>query len=83
MARSASRAAASAPFSFRASHYPQEALAAAAHDFELRRAADVELCLDYKNSGIGSNSCGPELREEYRLNEENFTFAIRLKPEAK
>ena len=71
-------AAASAPFSFRASHYPQEALAAAAHDFELRRAADVELCLDYKNSGIGSNSCGPVLDPRYALAEEQFRFELAL-----
>uniref|UniRef100_UPI0025E3827B glycoside hydrolase family 2 TIM barrel-domain containing protein n=1 Tax=uncultured Gemmiger sp. TaxID=1623490 RepID=UPI0025E3827B len=65
-----------APFSFRASHYPQEDLAAAAHDFELTPADDVEVCLDYKNSGIGSNSCGPVLDPRYALNEETFHFTI-------
>ena len=71
-------AASDAPFSFRASHYPQEALMAAAHDFELERAPDVELCLDYKNSGIGSNSCGPVLDPRYALAEERFRFVLAL-----
>ena len=66
------------PFSFRASHYPQEDLAAAAHDFELTPADDVEVCLDYKNSGIGSNSCGPVLDPRYALNEETFHFTILM-----
>lgn len=66
------------PFSFRASHYPQEDLAAAAHDFELTPADDVEVCLDYKNSGIGSNSCGPVLDPRYALNEETFHFTIMM-----
>lgn len=66
------------PFSFRASHYPQEELAAVAHDFELTPADDVEVCLDYKNSGIGSNSCGPVLDPRYALNEETFHFTIMM-----
>ena len=70
-------------FAFQASEYTQEELTRKAHNYELEKSPYTVLCLDYCQSGIGSNSCGPELREEYRLNEENFTFAIRLKPEAK
>ena len=36
------------------------------------------LCLDYAMSGVGSNSCGPELLEKYRLDAQNFTFAFTL-----
>ena len=64
------------PFSFRASHYPQEALAAAAHNFELQKSDQVELCLDYKNSGIGSNSCGPVLADRYALIEPRFHMQL-------
>lgn len=67
-------AAGAQPFSFRASHYPQEALMAATHDFALTRSPAVEVCLDYKNSGIGSNSCGPELAPRYALAEPRFRF---------
>ena len=62
------------PFSFRVSRYPQEALTAAAHNFELVPSPDVEVCIDYKNSGIGSGSCGPALDPVYALAEESFTF---------
>ena len=33
---------------------------------------------DYKVNGIGSNSCGPRLKKEYRFDEEKFSFALRL-----
>jgi beta-galactosidase len=42
---------------------------------------DTIIRIDYKNSGIGSNSCGPELLEKYRLNEkriENFSFRVKV-----
>ena len=39
------------------------------------------LCVDYRQSGIGSNSCGPMLAEEYQLNEEEFEFRVRFVPE--
>lgn len=71
-------AASDRPFSFRASHYPQEMLDAAAHSFELTACDEVELCLDYKNSGIGSNSCGPELAEKYALAEPRFRMCMTI-----
>ena len=71
-------AAGNQPFSFRASHYPQEMLTAAAHNFELKKCDEVELCLDYKNSGIGSNSCGPRLLEKYQVNDEKLSMTFTL-----
>lgn len=61
---------ASKPFAFNASNYTIEELAKKAHNYELEKAGFVTLCVDYKQSGIGSNSCGPELLECYRLDEE-------------
>ena len=69
-------AAAEQLFSFRASHYPQELLTSTAHNFELKKSDEVELCLDYKNSGIGSNSCGPVLADEYALKETEFRMRL-------
>lgn len=66
------------PFSFHASHYAQEELTLKKHNFELIESNFTELCLDYKNSGVGSNSCGPELLEQYRLCEKDFTFCMEL-----
>ena len=34
------------------------------------------VCTDYKMSGVGSNSCGPALLEQYRFDEEEFQWEI-------
>lgn len=67
-------------FSFNTSHYTQEELTEKAHNFELEKAGCTVLCLDYRQSGIGSNSCGPELLEQYRLDETafHFNFTVRF-----
>ncbi|MDO4306180.1 MAG: glycoside hydrolase family 2 TIM barrel-domain containing protein [Eubacteriales bacterium] len=70
-------------FSFQASVYTQEELTAKAHNYELVPSGYTVLCLDYQQTGIGSNSCGPKLQEKYRITEEPFTFAIRLQPRLK
>ena len=67
-------------FSFNVSPYTQEELTKKAHNFELEESGDTILCLDYVQSGIGSNSCGPSLLPEYRLDAENFTFELELIP---
>ena len=36
------------------------------------------LCIDYKQNGIGQNSCGPLTQEEYRFGESEFEFKIRI-----
>lgn len=70
-------------FSFNASVYTQEELAEKKHNYELVESDSTVLCVDYKMSGVGSNSCGPELLEQYRLdeNEFDFCFSISLKNE--
>ena len=70
-------------FSFNASRYTQEELTAKAHNFELCESGSTVLCLDYRQNGIGSNSCGPVLMEKYALNDETIDFAIRIIPESK
>ena len=66
-------------FCFNASPYTQEELAGKAHNYELEPCGSTVLCLDYRQSGIGSNSCGPVLAPPYRLEEEAFTFALELR----
>lgn len=68
-------------FSFNISRYTQEELAAKKHNFELEEADCTVVCLDYAMSGIGSNSCGPRLKEKYQFNEPKFKFHIRLEME--
>ena len=67
------------PFMFQASSYTQEELSAKAHNFELQEADSTILCLDYKQSGIGSGSCGPQLSEQYQLNDSDFSCNWTIK----
>lgn len=75
--------AASSPdtFSVNISNYTQEELTNTKHDYELTPADETIVCLDYKMSGVGSNSCGPVLLPQYQLNEESFSFHFALSPE--
>ena len=61
------------------SRYTSEALASAMHTDELKKSDSTIIRIDYKNSGLGSNSCGPDLLEKYRLSEKDidFTFYMR------
>lgn len=62
------------PLSFNLSKYTAEELASKAHSFELEKSGNTVLNVDYKQNGIGSTSCGPELFEEHRFNETEFEF---------
>lgn len=70
----------SVPFSFNASHYAPEDLTAAMHTYELQHREETIVHLDYKMSGIGSNSCGPKLAPQYQLNEKEFSFDVTIRP---
>lgn len=67
-------------FSFQASSYTQEELERKKHNYELEPSGSTVLCLDYKQNGIGSNSCGPELLEKYRFDEKEFRFFMKIVP---
>lgn len=62
-----------------ATHFKALDLETAAHEFELNPRKETVLRVDYKVSGIGSNSCGPELLPEYQFNEKVFEYAYQLK----
>lgn len=68
------------PFSFSALHYTEEELTVKKHDFELEDAGCTVLCLDMAQSGIGSNSCGPELLPKYRLDAQTLSVKLRITP---
>jgi beta-galactosidase len=55
-------------------------LETAEHTDELCSDGLVHLRIDYKVSGVGSNSCGPALEEKYRLSDEEIKFAFTVKP---
>jgi beta-galactosidase len=62
------------------SRYSTAALLKAEHTDELIADGKTHLRIDYKVSGIGSNSCGPELEQEYRLAEKEIRFAFSIRP---
>ena len=66
-------------FAFNVSHFSLNQLTNANHNFDLNEEEATYLIVDYKQSGIGSNSCGPDLDEEYRLNEKEFSYDFYLK----
>ncbi|MBQ8402573.1 MAG: glycoside hydrolase family 2, partial [Clostridia bacterium] len=68
------------PFSFNASHYTPEQLTRTRHHYELVPNKETTVIIDYKQSGIGSNSCGPALLKHYHFNEKDFTFTMSMKP---
>jgi beta-galactosidase len=44
------------------------------HTDELERRNSTYVRIDFKNSGLGSNSCGPALAPQYQFNEKHFDF---------
>ena len=70
-------------FSFNASYYTQEELEKKTHNYELIESDSVVLCVDYALNGIGSNSCGPVVLEQYRFDDVLFRFQFTLIPYVK
>lgn len=64
-------------FSFNLSEFSTEQLTTVAHRDELVKEESVYLHIDGDQSGIGSNSCGPELLDRYRL-EDKVVLRIRF-----
>ena len=59
-------------FEFNVSHYNAKTLEYAMHTDELVKDKATNVRIDYKVSGMGSGSCGPELNEKYQLKEEKI-----------
>ncbi len=64
---------------FSVSHYSTEMLMQASHQDELTKSDCTNIRIDYKNSGVGSHSCGPALLEKYRLSEKEIHFEFSIK----
>lgn len=64
---------------FNVSRYTAKDLMDAAHINELPENDFTNLRIDYKNSGVGSNACGPELLPKYRLDEKEIWFEFCIK----
>lgn len=66
-------------FEFCVSHYSAKALMEAVHINEPKKDNTTNIRIDYRNSGVGSASCGPELLPKYRFSDKkvDFTFFIK------
>ncbi len=67
------------PFSFNLSAYTEQELTEKKHNYELEKSGNMILHLDFAMSGVGSNSCGPELLEQYRVDGEELAGELTLK----
>ena len=68
-------------FSLSASHFSPEQLTKIRHNYELVPERETTVIIDYRNAGVGSNSCGPELLPEYRISEKEINFEFEFSPE--
>lgn len=65
-------------FECNVSEYSTQELTTKAHSFELVKNGVTNVRIDYKVSGIGSGSCGPQLLEQYQMNDKNVNFAFSI-----
>ncbi len=67
-------------FNAGASFYTVEDLTAASHPWQLEKQDFITFNLDYRQNGLGNNSCGPGVMPPYQLLPERFRYALRLRP---
>lgn len=67
-------------FSFSAHRYSLQNLTDARHACDLVAGDEIFVNLDYRQRGLGSASCGPDVLPAYELNAHEFDFAVRLHP---
>ena len=67
-------------FEFGCLRYDSHALTAEPYDAGLRESPYTHLRIDYKNRGIGSNSCGPYLAAKYDFTEKEFNYSFVIRP---
>ena len=63
-------------FSFNVSVFDERSLPA--HAFDLEPSGKVFVNVDYRNSGVGSNSCGPQLDDKFAICEKRIEWDITL-----
>ena len=68
------------PFDFSAHWYDTVDLEKALHTYDLTKRDFITLNLDYAQTGLGSNSCGPRALPQYELQPQAFQFALQLAP---
>ncbi len=67
-------------FECNVSEYTAQELECKRHNFELKKSGLTNVRIDYKVSGIGSGSCGPQLVEAYQMNDKKVDFKFTVRP---
>ena len=65
-------------FEVNVSEYTIDNIFKATHTNELTKNGYTNVRIDYRVSGIGSNSCGPELLEKYRVNDKKINYSFYI-----
>ncbi len=63
---------------FQVSHYSVDRMCHTSHAHDLKEEDATYIRIDYKNAGIGSASCGPQLDSKYRFTEKEFDFSFSI-----
>jgi len=72
--------AAAGPMEFSASHYTAQDIDSAYHTYDLHPRAEVILNLDYRQRGLGTESCGPGPLEQYKIKPDRYGWSYTLQP---
>lgn len=59
-------------------NYTDDSLELAKHPFEILKEENLVIHLDYLHSGLGSNSCGQEQLEEYKVKLQDFFMSFTM-----
>ncbi len=65
-------------FEFNASHFTPEDLYQAKHATDLKPRAKTILSIDAHHRGLGTNSCGPDTLDQYKITGTRFAFEFVL-----
>lgn len=69
-------------FNFSIHHFSLENLTQAKHTHEIKWTTLPYLYIDLAQTGLGSNSCGPDTLKEYRLDPRSYSFSFILTPDS-
>lgn len=69
------------PFSFQVSEFEVEELMGKKHNYEIEKCGCTNVYIDYKQHGIGSESCCTTMSDEYHFNDREFDFNFIFKNE--
>lgn len=67
------------PLGLNIHNYTEESLEEAKYPWQIKDAEDVIIHMDYLHSGLGSNSCGQEQEEAYKVKRQDFALSFTMR----